>query len=198
MMLVELSAIPAADLPLAALKAHLRLGAGFTDDSAHDALLVSYLRAAMAAVETRIGKVLMTRRMSWSVESWTKLSCQTLPVAPVVAIHSVILEDRNGGRATLNADTYRLIGDDQRPRLAAKGAALPRIPTDGVAFIEFDAGFGAIWDDVPAALQQAVFLLAAQYFESRRDTSAQVGALPFGVAALLEPFRRLRLFGARI
>ena len=83
MMLVELSAVSAADLPLAGLKAHLRLGSGFADDALQDDVLEGYLRAAMTAIETRIGKILLTRRMSWTVTAWAKFACQALPVAPV-------------------------------------------------------------------------------------------------------------------
>lgn len=45
-----------------ALKDHLRLGSGFADDGMQDGLIEGYLRAAMAAIEGRIGKVLLARR----------------------------------------------------------------------------------------------------------------------------------------
>jgi hypothetical protein len=35
---------------------------------------------------------------------------------------------------------------------------LPPVPSEGQAVIEFDAGFGPAWGDVPADLQQAVLL----------------------------------------
>jgi len=57
-MLIEETNIPDAVLPLAAFKAHLRMGTGFSDTSLQDAVLGRFLRAALAAVEGRTGKVL--------------------------------------------------------------------------------------------------------------------------------------------
>ena len=62
MMLKELTVVPGASLPVQALKDHLRLGTGFTEDGMQDGLIEAYLRAAMAAVEGRIGKVLLARQ----------------------------------------------------------------------------------------------------------------------------------------
>lgn len=50
MMLSEVTAVPLAALPVAEFKDHLRLGTGFADDGAQDALVEGYLRAAIAAV----------------------------------------------------------------------------------------------------------------------------------------------------
>ena len=70
MMLSELTTVPAGALPVQALKDHLRLGSGFADDGMQDALIEGYLRAAMAAIEARIGKVLIARRFRWVLEDW--------------------------------------------------------------------------------------------------------------------------------
>ncbi len=61
MMLVEQTSVPVAALPVAEFKDHLRLGTGFADDGVQDSVLESYLRASMAAIEARTGKVLITR-----------------------------------------------------------------------------------------------------------------------------------------
>jgi uncharacterized phiE125 gp8 family phage protein len=61
MMLIEETTVPDAALPVAEFKAHLRLGTGFGDDALQDPVLRSFLRAAMAAIEARTGKVLITR-----------------------------------------------------------------------------------------------------------------------------------------
>ncbi len=49
-------------MPVQALKNHLRLGTGFADDGMQDGLIEGYLRAAMAAIEGRIGKALIARQ----------------------------------------------------------------------------------------------------------------------------------------
>ena len=63
----------------------------------------------------------------------------------------------------------------------------------GNVVIEFDAGFGATCQDVPSDLQQAVFLLAAHYYEYRQETGLGEGCMPFGVTSLIERYKIMRL-----
>ncbi len=65
MMLVEETTVPQAAIPVAQFKEHLRLGTGFSDDGLQDVVLEGFLRAAMAAIEGRIGKILIEREFSW-------------------------------------------------------------------------------------------------------------------------------------
>ena len=51
MILTELSAIAAEDLPVAQLKEHLRLGTGFAESDLQDGLCEAYLRASIATIE---------------------------------------------------------------------------------------------------------------------------------------------------
>ena len=59
MVLVELTTVPTGALPVTEFATHLHLGTGFADDGSQDAVLEAYLRAAMAAIEARIGKALI-------------------------------------------------------------------------------------------------------------------------------------------
>jgi uncharacterized phiE125 gp8 family phage protein len=45
-------------------------------------------------------------------------------------------------------------------------------------------------------MSQAVLMLAAHYHEYRYDTALDGGCMPFGVTALIERYRPLRLGGA--
>ncbi len=197
MMLTELTSVPTEALPVEALKDHLRMGSGFDLPPDQDALMASHLRAAMAAIEGRIAKALIERRFRWTVESWRDGAEVALPLAPASAIVSVTLVDAGGDLTVLPPTSWRLISDLHRPRLAGKGIALPPVPTDGTAMVEFDAGFGPDWDDVPADLQQAVLLLAAEFYEHRHDDGASTPGLPFGVVALIERWRQVRILGGR-
>lgn len=195
-MLSEQTQVASAVLPVADFKDHLRLGKGFADDAQQDALAESYLRAALAAIEGRIGKALLQRSFLLELEDWREPGEQPLPLAPVQAVGSVALVDATGGRSGVAATAWRLVRDLQRPRIAAVGMLLPAVPNDGTVEIVFDAGFGPAWADVPADLQQAVFLLAAQYYEQRHEgVPGDAGALPFGVMALIERWRTVRVLG---
>ena len=198
MMLVELTAPPAEALPVAGLAAHLRLGAGFADvlDPAETTALAGFLRAAIATIEARTGKVLLERRFRLRLECWRDAEAQPLPLAPVGAVERVEIEDGAGVVRTLDPGQWRLVPDLQRPLLRPRGAFLPAIPEGGFATITFLAGFGPGWDTVPADLAQAVLMLAARHHEERSFEAGQA-ALPFGVGALIERWRLVRVLGGR-
>lgn len=195
MMLTEETPVPSLALPVEEMKDHLRLGSGFADDGLQDGLIETYLRAAMAAIEGRIGKMLFQRRFLWVLDCWRDGSDQALPVAPVTGIVSVTLVDASEAEVVVPATAYRLIPDLHRPRLAGKGAALPVIPGEGSVKVVFDAGFGSAWTAVPVDLRQAVLLLAGEYYEHRHDDGAQAAGLPFGVVTLIERWRTVRILG---
>jgi uncharacterized phiE125 gp8 family phage protein len=195
MMLSEQAPVASAVLPITEFKDHLRLGTGFADDGQQDALAEGYLRAALAAIEARIGKAILQRSFSLSLEAWRDPGEQPLPLAPVQSVASIALVDLGGTATPVDPALWRLVKDLQRPRIAAVGVLLPDVPNDGAVEIMFDAGFGPTWSDVPADLQQAVFLLAAQYYEQRHDGVTGEGAMPFGVMALIERWRTVRVLG---
>ena len=78
--------------------------------------------------------------------------------------------------------------------LFAVGLALPVVPQAGTVEIDFDAGHGANWSDVPEDLARAVILLAADFYDNRAIRDA-IG-WPSPVLALVERFRKLRLGAA--
>ena len=192
MNLVETGSIAVAALPLAELRAHLRLGTGFGEDSLQDGVLEGFLRAAIAGIEAQIGKVLIARDFVQTIDQWTGQAQHVLPMAPVRLILQVALRRSSGAEEVVAADRYWLQGDMHRPKLRSVGSCLPAVPEGGEALVSFTAGFG-IWSDVPADLQQAVFLLAAHYYEYRDETALGRGCMPFGVTSLLNRFRPIRL-----
>ncbi len=196
MILIEQAPVADAALPLQEFKDHLRLGTGFTDDGAQDALLKRLIRAGIAGIESRVSKMLIKRSFLYTVECWRDPGEQALPVAPVQAITSVNLVDRTGVPTLIDPTRYVLVRDTHRPKLAASGVLLPNISTDGTAEIVFQAGFGPAWTDVPPELRQAAMLLAAHYHEHRVETDS--GTMPFGVAALIERWRNIRILGGGV
>lgn len=195
MMLIEQTAVPASALPVGQFKDHLRLGTGFADAGTQDTLIEVILRAAMAAVENRTGKVLLTRSYTWTMTAWRNAVSQALPVAPIEAITDFRTFDRADVETAIGTSAYVLEKDTHRPHLQAAAGCLPQIPFGGRAEIVFDAGFGPAWADVPAELGHAVFLLAAHYYEYRSSSAPDEAAMPRAVLALLEPWRTVRILG---
>lgn len=191
MMLTEVARFPDAALPLDACKAHLRLGTGFSDDGGQDGLILRYLRASVLAVEARIGKALIARSFVWRLTDWRDGHAAILPIAPIQEVSAMRLIGRDGTSEIVAQELYGLRPDMHRPKLVPKGWLLPAVPTGGAVEVEFVAGFGPTWQEVPADIAQAVMLLAAQYHESRHGT-ATGPAMPFGVMALIERWRVVR------
>ncbi|WP_299693195.1 head-tail connector protein [uncultured Tateyamaria sp.] len=195
MMLSEVTTVPDAALPVEEFKAHLRLGSGFGTGSVQDVVLVSFLRAAVTAVEARTSKVLFEREFMAGFTVWRESAAQALPIAPVSAVSNVVLVDRTGVRTDVGADTYWLERDMHCPRLRAVGTCLPPVPQAGMVEVVLTAGYGPAWTDIPADLRQAVLLLAAHYYEYRDETALSEGCMPFGVASLIERYKVVRLYG---
>ncbi|MFT4961673.1 MAG: putative phiE125 gp8 family phage protein [Paracoccaceae bacterium] len=193
MMLIEETTVPDAALPVDPFKAHLRLGTGFGEDSLQDEVLKGFLRAAIAAIEARTGKVLIERGFSWILTGWRDRAGQVLPVAPVTDLAQVTLVDALGVETVLVDGLYRLEADSQRPRLRPVGAWLPNVATGGEVRISFDAGFASDWGGLPADLGQAVLMLAAHYYEYRHETKLGDGCMPFGVTSLIQRYRTVRI-----
>lgn len=195
MMMTSETTLPDAALPVAAFKQHLRLGSGFGQDTVQDPVLVSFLRAAVAAIEARTGKVLIRRSFTWSFSLWRDCAAQVLPMSPVQAITEVAQVAKDGTPTVLNVAQYWLERDTHNPRLKPARGSLPAIPAQGSVTVTFDAGMAVDWVGVPADLQQAVLMLAAHYYEYRNDTGLTGGCMPFGVTSLIERFRKIRIGG---
>jgi uncharacterized phiE125 gp8 family phage protein len=192
-MLMTETDVPDAALPVAALKAHMRMGTGFAEDTLQDAVLGSFLRAAMTAIEARTGKVLIEREFTLVVHALPNAQAVALTVAPVTVIADVQVVTRSGVQTVLDTSAYWLERDGHMPRLRSTGAALPAITAGDELRVRFLAGYGPEWDDVPSDMQQAVLMLAAHFYEYRHDTALGGGCMPFGVTSLIERFRALRM-----
>lgn len=191
MMMVEMSSVSSALLPVTELTDHLRLSSGFADDGSQDAQLESCLRAALAAIEARIGKALFRRGFSWHLSHWQSVAAQVLPVAPVQSVEVIKLVSRGGMETVLDPQGYSLRMDSHRPAIEA-ASSLPNPSSGGSIEIEFTAGFGLDWHGIPADLRQAVLLQAADHYEAQGSGEAGMAC---GVAVLIEPYRSVRLRG---
>ncbi|MEO1307111.1 MAG: hypothetical protein AAFV38_04085 [Pseudomonadota bacterium] len=190
----ELAPVPTAALPLAGFKEHLRLGSGFADTGAEDALLERYLRAAIAEVESLSGKALLVRSFQTWIEDW---SLARLPLAPVGQILRVAAVTADGEVADLDPADFLLWADRHRPKVMTVSALPPRIPAGGALLLEIEAGFGANWDDVPPELALAVMQIGARHFEDRTATELDTIVAANNIARLLRPWKAMSLGAVR-
>lgn len=193
MMLIEENPVPDSVLPVDAFKAHLRLGSGFGQEGVQDAVIASFLRAALTAIEARTNKAILRREFSLELATWRDTSGHELPLAPVKTVSRVALVSRDGTETEVATDAYWLERDMQAPWLRPVASVLPAVPPQGSAKITFEAGFSEDWEGVPPDLRQAVLMLAAHYYEYRNDTALSGGCMPFGVSSLIERYRAVRM-----
>lgn len=206
MNLTETSDVPDTVMPVEGLSAHLRLGSGFSEDDLQDAVLSSFLRAALSAIEARCGKVLIERDFEILATDWQEIA--TLPVAPVLSVSKLgILRPLAAGEIpdagaivtdigvldALGPDRFQLVKDFQSPKLRAVFSGFPSVPANGGVYVAFRAGMASDFSALPPDLQQAVLLLAAHYYENRSDIGLPAGCMPFGVSSLIARYRNVRL-----
>ncbi|MCJ9428689.1 head-tail connector protein [Kordiimonas marina] len=198
-------------LLLAEVKDHLRL-----DGSVEDAALGALISAARDMVERHLGLALTDRQVAVYLDAWpgetadgspwwsgvrdgaipalsTACHFVRLPVRPVSAIADVTILAADGTGSIWDASNYYLKPGHQPGLYRKQGAAWPAPGqvADGIR-ITVTAGFGPSWNDVPAAIRQALLMLVAHLYSHRGDDQGEaLGAS--GAAQILLPYRERRL-----
>jgi uncharacterized phiE125 gp8 family phage protein len=187
MMSMEMTEPPALPVPLAEVKAFLRIGT-----SEEDALLAGLVRGAAETCEAFTGRALVARDLAEilpATSAWTRLGA-----APVLAIEGVAALDFYGEATALAAEAYAIDID-------SAGDGWVRVTMPGAATrvrVAYSAGMAQDSGRLPEALRHGIVRLAAHLYTYRdHDPGAGAGARgagpPASVTALWRPWRRLRL-----
>ena len=175
---------PPAIMPvtLAALREHLRI-----TEPDEDGYLADRIAAATAHTEQVAGRKLVT-------QTWRRYAdgpCRAVPLhlSPVQRIETVTLYDGDGTPSEASPEDWRLVGNTLHLDHLTPGAA-----ENGIE-IDVRCGYGDAPADVPAPIRHAILMLAAHWHEFRGAVAPddQPVSLPPGFAALLAPFREVRL-----
>lgn len=183
--LVEPAAEP---VGLAEAKEFLRISS-----AGEDALVSELIAGARAVIEEAVGIALISRTVRATLDGWPMVlqsrRRMTLPVRPAASLVAVRVV-RNGVAEDLTARFAMTVG--QPARLAWLTGVLPRTGPGIVIEIDYVAGFGAEPGDVTDSLRLAVKRMAAHIYETRVAEGRPL-SLPDDVAALVAPWRRVRL-----
>lgn len=168
---------------LAEIKAHLRL-----EQDAEDGLLQHLLVAARDYVQEHLNRALITQDWQMDVSRRAASGEIRLPYAPFQLLLAVHYVDAAGEVTEAAPDDWRLDPATEPARLVLSAPFSP-------VRISFRAGYGDAADDVPAPIRLALLQLVAHWYEHREAVAGvdAVRLLPFGVAALLAPYRLVRL-----
>jgi uncharacterized phiE125 gp8 family phage protein len=164
-----------------------------------DELITNLIVSARERVEAETGRALITRTCretldDWAIEGRFSPPCVLkLPAPPLQSVTAITLFAADGSGAAWDAGEYLVDTESDPGRIAVAGrSAFPR-PGRKLAGIQIDfaAGYGDTPDDVPAALKEAILRLVGEAYHDRDGPAAR--PLPASIAALLSPYRRVRL-----
>jgi uncharacterized phiE125 gp8 family phage protein len=161
-------------------KAYLRL-----ENEEEDAPFGAILLAAVAQAETYLGQLLIRRLVREILPA--SAAWQRLHGAPFVAAIGATGIPAEGASFVLATDAYAIDVD-------AHGCGWIRLKTPGAAGrveLAYQAGRAGSWATLPEAIRLGVLRFAA-HLHAHRDDPA-VGGMPEAAAALLRPWRRVRL-----
>lgn len=174
-------------------KLHLRVST-----AADDALIGSLIAAAREHVEARCRRALVTQVWDLYLDAFPAGEEIELAMPPLRAVESVTFFRDDGTSGVMSSLEYVVdaVGEPGAVVLA-KGAGWPSAelrPRNGVR-VRFECGYGGA-GDVPRAIRRAVLLIVGALYENREQVIVAQGVnlalLPFGIEALLAPFRVMR------
>jgi len=155
--------------------------------TAHDdAPLSALLRASLDMCEAYTGSMPLVTGCEEVLTAQSGWIC--LSTMPVQSISSVLSVEQDGSRNPFAADAYEL-------DLNADGGGRVRLLKHGNATriaVGFSAGLASDWDALPEPLRHGIIRLAAHQHRER-ETDSSASRPPAAVAALWQPWRRMRV-----
>lgn len=189
---VQIAAPAEAPVSLAEAKAHLNV-----DHDGDDTLITSLVGAGVAHLDGHagvLGRCLVNQQWRQDYRDWHWF--HRLPFPDVSAV-TVKYQDADNQEQTVSSALYEVIEDARGALVSFRDVfTKPGLYDDMIApvSITLTAGFGDA-DDVPAALKQAILLLAGHWYENRE--AVNIGnittELPMAVNALIAPYRRVNV-----
>jgi uncharacterized phiE125 gp8 family phage protein len=162
------------------------------DHTADDDLIVALIAAARLSVEAAARKALLAQTWRLALDAWPGFDV-LVPLAPLRQVSAVRVYGADNAASVIAPATYVVDPPSNRVRFLSA----PRAPGRPFSGCEIDVivGMASAPDGVPQPLRQAVRMLAARWYERRgdADADARFDSMPGEIAALIAPFRTMRL-----
>lgn len=184
---LELVTPPAVEpLALAEVKDMLKI-----EHEDEDALLDRLIRVARQNCEQVTSRAMIAQAWRLTLDHWPG-RIVALPNAPLIAVTGVVTIGADDGEAAVPGGLYVVDTATAPGRLIRRTSAAWPVPGrsyNGIR-IDYQAGYGPSWNDVPEPLRQGMLHLVAHLYEGRDGASP---GLPPVVAGLWQPYRRVAL-----
>ena len=179
--------LAAAAQPVVALadaKAFMRI-----DHEADDALVAALVETATLTVEAASGRLLAAQGWRIVLDAWPSGGVMTPRARPLVEVTAARILAADGTPLVIDAQDFAVEPGGMAIRFTPQPA-----PGRATAGIEIDVTAGhADPAGIPPPLVHAVRLLAADWYERRGAVPDGAPPVPAQVAALVAPFRRMRV-----
>lgn len=190
-MALKLITAPAAEpVTTSEAKAHMRV-----DTTADDTYIGTLITVARQNVEAHLRRALINQTWELVLDEFP-LGVFRLPKPPLASVTSIKYTDEDGVEATFSSAKYLVDADSEPGRVVLKnGESWPAVTLQeaNAVRVRYVAGYGAAGSNVPQAIRQAILLVIGSLYENREDVlvaqGVSIGTLPFGVEALLAPYR---------
>lgn len=174
-------------LLLAEVRDYLRV-----DSVDQDALLDSLVRSTRACAETYTGRAFITQSWRMFIDVWPSSGTLCLPKPPLVSVEDVSLLALDDTAVSVAPSTYTIDTSATLGKITLKAPASPLMPgkTRAGIRIDFTAGYGDSWNNVPEPLRLGMLHHIAHLYENRGSTGAGV---PASAISFWQPYRLVRI-----
>ena len=171
-------------ITLAEAKQHLRV-----DISDDDAYIGSLISVARRAAEDRTERTFITTTWKLTLDEFPEAII--LPMPPILAISSVIYNNRSNQQVALASTDWFLDSDSEPGWLVpAINKAWPLTLGINSVAVTYTAGYGVTAESVPMPIRQWILLAVGDMYDQFRSLSAEKPVVPQNFAdALLDPYR---------
>lgn len=186
----RLATPPGALVTTEEMKSHLMID--FSDDDAQIASFVAAATRRLDGYSGILGRCLLTQGWEINLRTWPN-SRLRLPFPDVTGVE-VEYADADGQNQIIPESQFELVEGAQGTELVLRdGFSAPALSkaVELPVKLTITAGYGAV-ADVPSPIRVAVMMLAAHWYENRAD-GAGGSEMPFGVSALIAPYRLVGL-----